>query len=295
MVKHADDATPLLTLEQLAEKLPAADKTLRDELASDPHAREELIALGRKIKTAKIIIDEQRLYNQAFQFFQTATPDQKRKLVGFTPALLAAAVAEALRDQSLAAGIAERTQHAGVASATATGAAARAHADAIALRDQAIGLLKSGAARNKNQLATIDAAHVNTDVATALGELAKLGDAMLSDKKGGGQKRAAIFNLTADFIAELRDAKAAVSSADLAHVGKTRAGDQAALDLEDGISLHFLGSIVTAFESAHDRDQSIPRLVPIATRRLIGAHSHGTRATVAAPPAPPAPAQAPSA
>jgi len=44
---------------------------------------------------------------------------------------------------------------------------------------------------------------------------------------------------------------------------------QANLDLHDGINVVILGQIIRAFERAHDLDPTIPRLVPISTRRLF--------------------------
>jgi hypothetical protein len=44
---------------------------------------------------------------------------------------------------------------------------------------------------------------------------------------------------------------------------------QAQLDRQDGINIVLLGQIIRSFEHAHDRDPTIPRLVPIATRRLF--------------------------
>jgi hypothetical protein len=44
---------------------------------------------------------------------------------------------------------------------------------------------------------------------------------------------------------------------------------QGDLDRADGINIHLLTLIIRAFENGHEQDPTIPRLVPIATRRLF--------------------------
>lgn len=62
----------------------------------------------------------------------------------------------------------------------------------------------------------------------------------------------------------------AASAANAKSVTKVR---QLEIDFMDGVNLHVLGELIHAFEAAHDMDASIPRLVPIATRRLLARHS----------------------
>ena len=58
---------------------------------------------------------------------------------------------------------------------------------------------------------------------------------------------------------------------------------QGALDAEDGANLLLLGHIVQVFEAAHDLDPTIPRLVPIATRRLLAPYSSRAKGNGEAP------------
>ena len=44
---------------------------------------------------------------------------------------------------------------------------------------------------------------------------------------------------------------------------------QGDLDRSDGVNIHLLTLIIRAFENGHEQDPTIPRLVPIATRRLF--------------------------
>ena len=264
----------------------------------EEHTREEFIAAGRKIASQRIIKDEQRIYNAAFQFWHIATPAQKKTLIGFTPELLSLAVAEARKLTEMAGAADAAKQAASGTSAQSLAEAAKVQAAAAALRDQATSTLKTIAAHDRSWLTRIVAAQANADLPTALGALAGVASEMLghgvhASKRSASAARCKLHGLGPAYIDELRAAEDAARSSQKAHVGRTRTGAQGALDLEDGFNLYFLGAVIRAFDAAHDRDTTIPRLVPISTRRLFGAHSHGARADANAPPpvasAPPAP------
>jgi len=290
MGKKQTTQTPLLTLDDLAEKLPKPDAHLRASLVEE-HTRADFIAQGRKIASSRIVLDEQSLLNEAYQFFESATAEQKATLVGFTPALLAIAVDEARKLTTMAASASAAAQATSAASAASNAAAARTYARASALRNQAVTVLKKVAAHDAEWTQRIDAAHANADVATALAQLAATGDAMLADKKSSLHARATLHALTTSYLDTLRAGANDASSATAAHVGRRRPTSQGALDLEDGINLHVLGAIIDAFDAAHDLDATIPRLVPISTRNLLGSHHH---AAPAPGPAPTPPVTAPT-
>jgi hypothetical protein len=69
-----------------------------------------------------------------------------------------------------------------------------------------------------------------------------------------------------EVVAHIRET---AREADARSVSKVR---QLEVDFMDGVKLHVLGELIHAFEAAHDMDASIPRLVPIATRRLLARH-----------------------
>jgi hypothetical protein len=276
---------PLYTLDQLAQSLPKPDPASRAAIVED-HTREEFIAAGRRIASAKILIDEQRIYSAAYSFWQGASDAQKKTIVGFTPALLSVAVDEARKLAQMSGDAASKQQELGRAAAENAARADRSQTAGASLRDQAVGVLRGIAARDGTWLASIEKAHANADLATALLELAKVVDDILTSKGSVIAKRAALHGLDAAFAERLRAASADVRAVVQSHVGRTRhPPNQGALDLEDGINLHLLDTIVRAFASAHDIDSTIPRLITVATRNLIGRINHRTA---------PAPAPAPT-
>lgn len=54
----------------------------------EEHTQAYFGAQSRQIASSRIVLDEQNLFNQAFQFWQLATAGQKETLVGFTLPLL---------------------------------------------------------------------------------------------------------------------------------------------------------------------------------------------------------------
>ncbi|HXD21902.1 MAG TPA: hypothetical protein VN613_00985 [Gemmatimonadaceae bacterium] len=297
MTKPAQSTTPLMTLDQLADAIPKADPHLRVSIVEE-HTREYFVAQGRQIASGRIVLDDQSLLNEAYQFWQVATPAQKETLVGFTPALLSIAVDEARKLAGMASDDTAKRQQVSAASAAQTAAAASAYARASALRNQAVTVLKKVAAHADTWTSRIEAAHANADVVTALGELAATGAAILAEKQSAIHSRAALHGLTSAYLDRLRAAAKDASAAASTHVGRRRSVSQGALDLEDGINLHILGAIIDAFDAAHDVDSTIPRLQPISTRHILGAHHAGRTTTAAGPTAPaagqPSPAAGPT-
>ena len=94
----------------------------------------------------------------------------------------------------------------------------------------------------------------------------------LKDKKDPGLAgRLELGNLDAAYADELEAAAKSVRTT-AAGAGRPRAGTratQAALDREDGVNVLLLGQIIRAFDGAHNIDPTVPRLVPISTRRLF--------------------------
>ncbi|MGK3989056.1 hypothetical protein WME99_38785 [Sorangium sp. So ce136] len=87
--------------------------------------------------------------------------------------------------------------------------------------------------------------------------------------------RARLMRLDQDYVERLED-----TARELTQVAKTAAARPAGqkvtagdLDRADGINLILLEQIVRVFERANEQDPTIPRLVPIATRRLFSRSS----------------------
>ncbi len=292
--KQASKDAPLLTLAELAGKLPKPDAADREALVEDS-TREALIEAGRKIASQRIVVDAQRIYNTAYQFWRGANDAQKTVLVGFTPELLSLAVGEAITLDQMDVSAAAQNQRASATAAGAQGARAIVMARATAMRDQATVTLRTIAAHNKTWTERVDAAHARADVMTAIDALAGVAKDMLAQKNTRLATRCKLHGLSAGYVDGLVAAAKSARTSMQEHVGRTPHGvSQGALDFEDGINLHLLGAIVHAFEAAHDLDATIPRLVPISTRRLLGSHHAAGKLVAPPPPAVAAAAVAPS-
>ena len=133
-------------------------------------------------------------------------------------------------------------------------------------------IIPTQAIRTPNSISYADLGRVHD--ASWLESLATLMRELLGHKKDALATRAKLFRMTEARAAALDKAALAVretaKAADARSVAKVR---QLEIDLWDGVNLHLLGEVIHAFEGAHDMDASIPRLVPIATRRLLARHS----------------------
>jgi len=85
------------------------------------------------------------------------------------------------------------------------------------------------------------------------------------------QPRLALGNLNAQYAQQLAAIATSVrtTAAQAGERVEAKAAAQAGMDREDGIAILLLGQIVRAFETAHDRDPTIPRLLPNSTGRLF--------------------------
>ncbi|HRI50071.1 MAG TPA: hypothetical protein PLW65_07790, partial [Pseudomonadota bacterium] len=72
----------------------------------------------------------------------------------------------------------------------------------------------------------------------------------------------------------LRHAEAAVQNRP-----QTARVSQVQLDRQDGLCLLLLDRLMRAFERGHDLDPTIPRLLPLATRSVIGRPGRGPKNT----------------
>lgn len=294
---HSTTFTPpsdehLLSLDALAEALPKPDDALTSAIIAED-SKANYVHIGAEIKTARVTTDARRIYAIGWAFWTQASDEQKRCLVGFSPELLAAAVGHA---KKLAALDARATSAAAAQAANQRDTAGRdAVQGAIARRDQALSVLERIAGTDHKLQTRVAAKNLGAgtpaNLASSLRGLASVGREILSEhqhKKDALAIRIKLNRVDAQFFASLEAAAAAVEDATKEHVaGGSHPVAQGDLDFNDGIQLQFLEHVLDAFEKAHDVDPTIPRLVPIATRRLLGSH-----AKKAANPVPP-PAQAP--
>jgi hypothetical protein len=250
----------------------------------------ELVSIGTKILSARIVTDIARLYAQAFDFWKGATDSQKKTLRGFSLPLLALAVHQGLVLEQMF----EASQVAGQSDdetrATSEKGALDAFQRSIVLRDQAYTALRGAAGRKDALVTSLDAvvgdAKTGASLARGLDSLARLLRGWLATG-GPLAQRLALASLDEAFAVELEHAAEAVrgSEAKARRRSAVAKVTQAQLDRQDGINMVLLGQVIRAFEHAHDRDPTIPRLVPIATRRLFS-HRAGGSAVIEASPSP---------
>lgn len=235
----------------------------------------ELVALGRRIASRHILSDARRIYAAANDFWGNASPVQRNRLRGFSPGLLAVAVWRAERLEEMAAGHDDRADAQGADRDSRDRESRMAFDNALVLRDQAYRVLRGVAGRDAQRLGEVDAAvgtaESSEKLAAGVERLAALGGKWLSAKKGPAAERARLMRLDQAYVDELTAAATRLKKA--ADKSTARSGGKAvtqgALDAEDGANLMLLGHVVEVFEAAHDVDPTIPRLAPIATRRLL--------------------------
>ena len=278
MKNHALDSMkgePSLSLAQLQEALGQPDPGL-DTAFFHGVADADLVAVGQRIGTPKILSDARRLYPTAFEFWGHATEPQRDRLLGFSLPLLGIAVGHAITLHGLLDDHTSRTETSGMNREGRERDARDAFGAALLLRDQAIAMLRpivTGDQELSDTVAsTVGTADTPEKLAKAVKKLAALGTRILAEKKGPVAARAKLFRLDASHVEQLDAAADRLATA--AEKSRARSGGarvtQGMLDLEDGRNLRLLGHVIDAFEVAHDIDPTIPRLVPIATRALFG-------------------------
>lgn len=283
---HAD---PLSTvpLAPLLAAVGPVDSALRDAfLAGTSDAA--LVEVGRTILSARVITDGIRLYNEANEFWSSASDVQRNRLRGFSMPLLAVAVHELALLTQLEARHAGREDAALLERLVTERSAESAWKPSIDLRDLAAGALRAAAVHDDTLLAAVEVAKGTAEdgekLSRGLQGLARLLTEWLASSDAQLKGRLVLGSLTSDFVDDLLEAGEAVRSTTEGARrrptgGKVTQGD---LDRADGINMLLLGQIIRAFEGAHALDPTIPRLVPIATRRLFNRSSSKKAALPAA-------------
>ncbi|XYH97672.1 hypothetical protein ACMHYB_59620 [Sorangium sp. So ce1128] len=216
-----------------------------------------------------------RLYATAHACWSNASKDKREKLRGFSPELLALAVEQALALERLLDAHESAGQKKDATRATKDAALREALSRALLLRDQAYEVLRgvggSGKEAREQLAQAVGTAEDAVALARGLAQLAALGKRYLAQKKGPLAVRARLMRLDQDYVERLEETakeltQAAKTAAARPAGQKVTAGD---LDRADGINLILLEQIVRVFERANEQDPTLPRLVPIATRRLF--------------------------
>jgi len=257
------------------------------EAVLEGSSNEDLVATGASIATARILTDAGRLYDNAFDFFERATPAQKRNIRGFSRALLGVAVHHADALRKLQAETAATSQENATARVVSDEHVQGTVSAALTLRDQAYKSLRDAAAGRTTLRKEVEKAFGVADppekLAAGLDGMANVLTTWLASDNTALETRLELANLDKPYATELTEAALAVRAAVATAAKRTSPkAMQSALDREDGVQILLLGQMIRAFEGAHDRDSTIPRLVPISTRRLFN-HNTKKRAEPEAP------------
>ena len=253
------------------------------EAVIDGTSNEELIAIGATVATSRILTDAVRLYGEALDFLDTASDPQKRHLRGASLPLIHVAVHHLATLRAQEAALADRSQDTTTTRVTLDVEARKAVSEAVVLRDQAYEALRDAAGLDPTARAQIDSAFgvaaPPEALATGLDAMAKLLRDWLATDPPARRTRLKLANLDDDYAKELTTSALTVRKAAAAAARRpSPKATQAALDREDGIQTLLLGQIIRAFEGAHSRDATIPRLAPISTRRLFNRNTAAKRA-----------------
>ncbi len=262
------------TLESIAAALGTPDAAFLEALL-DGTTEAQLVGKGRQIASTRVLTDVRRLYVLAYSFWQSATDTQKETLRGFSTDLLAVAAHQAIQLDGMVAVHEEKGEARGATRAALDAALRDVFQKALVLRDQAhdvlLGVAGSDPAAQEEVNQAVGTAEDPATLGRGIGALVALGKKYLVTPSGPIKTRAKLLRLDADYIAKLEGIGAALSAATQAAHARP-AGEkitQGGLDRADGINLLLLGLIIRAFDDAHEQDPTIPRLAPIATRRIF--------------------------
>jgi len=236
-------------------------------------SNEQLVGTGASIATSRLVVDGLRLYGEALDFLDGASPAQTRTLRGVSLALLGVAVHHLDMLRKLEVSTSGASESHTTARVVVDEEVRIAATSAIAVRDQAYEALRdagSSPARRKAVDEAFGVADPPDVLAAGLDNTSALLTQWLQSDDAALKARLTLANLDKAFATELAEAALAVRAAVAVAAKRTSPkAMQAALDREDGVQTLLLGQIIRAFEGAHGRDATIPRLVPISTRRLF--------------------------
>lgn len=269
------DTVSVPTLDDLVSSLGAPEPAQLEAVVADA-SREELTARGAEVASSRILVDVSRIYSLAFAFWSQASPTQKEALVGFSPDLLRIAVDRAVALRILTSDSEDATHADASSIEVSSTAAGAAFSRGLLRRDQLHAALRTVAGHDPEMRRRVDLALGTADDAEALAKgmkrLVVIGKEVLTHKKGPQALRAKLARLTPGYLEAVETIADEVRSTARAASGRAtaRRAAQGEIDFLDGMNLHLLSTIIGAFEVAHGIDPTIPRLIPIATRRALG-------------------------
>jgi len=235
----------------------------------------DLIERGARIRSQKILTDYPRLCGTVAEFWLKATPAQRRQLLGFSEGLLRVTVyaGKRLADMLELRGASTEDREAGRAAVIAV--ADQSYAEGMDARETLSTALEGVVGNDASLEARLSAARGQvTDggsLSVSLVALVKLAKSILTDDKSKPARQLVDCGVEAQVLSEFEALAVEVKETDERASGARMTGpvSQAELDLQDGVCLSYLGRMMRVFNRAHERDRSIPKLVPIATRRMF--------------------------
>lgn len=252
----------------------------------------DLVERGAKIRSEKILTDLIRLAGIAAEFWNHASPAQKRHLLGFSWPLLQVLVHSGKKLLDMVEARSTTTEEREANRAAALAVADQHYAQGMDERDRLIVALEGVESLVPSLDSRISTARATvTDhesLSTSLHALVKLGKELLAESQSRAAKQLINGGVTDAELTTIDTLATAVKTVGDHASGARKQGavTQGDLDLQDGTCLAHLERVMRVFNHAHERDASIPRLIPLTTRRMF---AMGRRAPKAPPPAPATP------
>jgi hypothetical protein len=238
-----------------------------------PHA--DLIERGSQIRSSKILTDLLRFGGILGEFWPKATADQKRALLGFSEPLLKVLVYSGKTLADMVDQHASTTEEREANRSVSIAVANEAYKQGMDERERLATALDGVADLESGLEARIAAASGRvTDfetLAASLTALVRVATDILSRPASRAAKQLTDGGLDSDQIEFFEALAMKVKTTGEQASGARTKGHvtQADLDLQDGICLALMDRVMKVVNRAHERNPSIPRLTPIATRRLF--------------------------
>lgn len=282
------DQSPTHTWASLLAIVPAPSPAEAERYAVEMAAT-DLVERGAKIRSEKILTDLVRISGMAAEFWTNASPTQKRQLGGFSWPLLKVLVHSGKKLDDMLTARESNTEEREANRAAAIAIADQTYNQGMDERDRLLVTLEAVETLIPGLDARVAAARATVtnheSLATSLFALIKLSKELLDSPQSRTAQQLVDGGITPEDLTTVEAIANAVKSASEQASGARKQGkvSQGDIDLQDGTCLTHLERVMRAFNRAHERDASIPRLLPIATRRMF---SVGRKAAKEAVPAP---------
>ena len=235
----------------------------------------ELIERGARIRSEKVLTDLVRFGGIMAEFWTKATPAQRKRLLGFSEGLLRVTVYSGKRLLDLLEQRGATTESREAARAAAAAAADQSYEEGMGERERLATALENVSDEDAGLRARVDAARGRVvdhkSLATSLAALVSLSREILQDAQSRAARQLVDGGLDAQELDALEALAARIKTSGEQASGARTQGtvSQADLDHQDGVCLAYMDRVMRVFNRAHERDPSIPQLVPITTRRLF--------------------------